>query len=92
MGVLRILLNVRIRDALLKGFSSKPPVFNQSEHAAQFQISTDLLYKLQADILASIPQHLGVVSRSTLLLHPNSSSDNELYNVKFPLNQVQRQR
>jgi len=79
MGVLRILLNVRIRDALLKGFSSKPPVFNQSENAAQFQISTDLLYKLQADILASIPQHLGVVSRSTSLFHPNSSLDNKLY-------------
>lgn len=83
MRVLRVLLNENIRDTLLKGFSSKPPLFNQPEHTAQFQISTDLLYELQADILATIPQHLGFVSRSTPLFQSKASLDNDLSLSKF---------
>jgi hypothetical protein len=78
MRALRILLNEKVRDALLNGFSSTPPLFNQSEQTAQFQISTDLLYELQADILATVPQHLGFVSRSASLFQSKASSDNDL--------------
>jgi hypothetical protein len=78
MRILRILLNEQIRDALLKGFSSKPPLFNQPEHTAQFQISTDLLYQLQADILATVPQHLGFLSESNPLPRSNESPKNNL--------------
>jgi hypothetical protein len=55
---LRIMLNEMIRDVLLEGFTMKPPLFNRSEHTAQFQISTDTLYDLQLDILYSVPQHI----------------------------------
>jgi len=60
----RIMLNQIIRDTLLEGFSSKPPRFIDSEHTAQFQISTDNLYEFQADILASVPHHLGCIAKS----------------------------
>jgi len=53
------MLNEIIRNTLLKGFASKPPIFTGTEYTAQFQISTDILYELQADILHSVPQHLG---------------------------------
>jgi hypothetical protein len=53
------MLNEIIRGTLLKGFASKPPIFTGTEYTAQFQISTDILYELQADILHSVPQHLG---------------------------------
>jgi len=63
MRSIRILLNEEIRDILLVGFSSKPPLFLGPEYTAQFQISTDVLYELAADILATVPQHLGYVSK-----------------------------
>jgi hypothetical protein len=63
MRVLRILLHERIRDTLLSGFSTKPPIFYKSEHTAQFQMSIDVCYELQADILATVPQHLGLFPR-----------------------------
>ena len=59
MRTVRVILNEKIRDILLEGFAAKPPRFNKPEHTAQFQISTDTLYQMQADILASVPQHLG---------------------------------
>lgn len=63
MRTVRALLNELIRDVLLKGFATKPPLFTKPAHTAQFQISTDILYEMQADILASVPQHLGVTPR-----------------------------
>lgn len=59
MRTCRILLNSSIRDELLKGFSSRPPRFLEPEHTLQYQASTDILFKLRADILATAPQHLG---------------------------------
>jgi len=64
MRTIRAMLNEMVRDALLKGFTSKPPLFTGPEHTAQFQKSTDLLFELQADILSTLPQHLGFVSSS----------------------------
>jgi hypothetical protein len=60
LRMVRILLNEMIRDVLLEGFALKPPVFSGSEYTAQFQISTDTLYEMQADILCSVPHHMGV--------------------------------
>jgi hypothetical protein len=55
----QMMLHKTIRDALLEGFSTHPPLFSRIEHTAQFQLSTDVLYQLQADILASVPQYIG---------------------------------
>ena len=54
------MLNETIRSVLLAGFSARPPVFTGTQHTAQFQISTDTIYSLQADILYSVPQHLNI--------------------------------
>ncbi|KAL3418076.1 hypothetical protein PVAG01_09791 [Phlyctema vagabunda] len=58
----RILLNEKMREILLDGFRAVPPQFTSLEHTAQFQLSTDTIYILQAEILASVPQHLGYIS------------------------------
>ena len=63
MRTIRILLNEEIRKTLLKGFSSGPPKFVGAEYTVQFQLSTDTMYQLQADILATVPQHLGYVTK-----------------------------
>lgn len=55
---LRILVNELIRETLLKGFAERPPAFNKTEHTAQFQISTDVLYEAQLGILLSVAQHV----------------------------------
>lgn len=55
----RILLNEVIREQLLAGFAARPPYFLEPIHIAQYQVSTDTLFQLRDDILASIPQHLG---------------------------------
>lgn len=67
MRTLRVMLNELIRETLLKAFSSKPPLLTGPEYVAQYQISTDVLYEMQDEILATVPQHLGYVSSS-----PNS--------------------
>lgn len=59
LRTLRVLLNEMVRDVLLEGFALKPPLFSGAEYTAQFQISTDTLYEMQAGILYSVPQHLG---------------------------------
>ena len=62
--VMRVLLHERIRDTLLQGFAARPPKFTTAEYTQQFQLSTDICYQLQADIMASVPQHLGCVKRT----------------------------
>ena len=62
--VIGILIRQDIRDILLEGFSTRPPTFTEPEHISPFQISTDLCYKMQADILASVPQALGYITAS----------------------------
>ncbi|TEY53010.1 hypothetical protein BOTCAL_0252g00080 [Botryotinia calthae] len=72
---LRILLNETIREVLLKDFTSPVPSLLGSEYAEQFQICTEIVYHLQAEILASVPQHMGYVSRKSA--HPHLWSDFE---------------
>jgi hypothetical protein len=74
MRACRILVNRAIRDVLLKGFSARPPVFVASEYTAQFQISTDVLFQLCADILASVPQYIGYSSKPPWLSAPFDTS------------------
>jgi hypothetical protein len=62
--VFRILMQEKIRDTLLKGFAAKPPVFILPEHTLQFQKSTDVCCELGAEILYSVPQHLGYVNHT----------------------------
>ena len=76
MRTIRIMLHEQIRATLLRGFNSKPPRYTQSEHTAQFQISTDLVHELQAEIIASVPQHLGCISKS-----PSANSDRFITNL-----------
>ena len=64
--VFRILLHERIRDTLLPGLTSNPPIFTKSEHTLQLQRSMDTCYELQAAILYSVPQHLGYVSNTSI--------------------------
>jgi hypothetical protein len=63
MRTVRVILNEKIRYILLEGFAAKPPLFTKPEHTLQLQISTDTLYEMQSDILASVPQHLGLTPR-----------------------------
>lgn len=59
LRTLRIMLNGVIRGALLDGFSANPPIFTHVKYNAQFQLATEALYELQADILATVPQCVG---------------------------------
>lgn len=54
---LRILINELIRELLLRCFARRPPIFNTTEYTAQFQISTDVMYQHQEEILLSVAQH-----------------------------------
>lgn len=73
LRVVRTLVNEMIRTVLLRGFASQPPRFTQSEHTAQFQISTDTLFELQADILYSVVQHIGYFLKPTKQQFQHSS-------------------
>lgn len=47
-----------MREALLRGFSAKVHDFQQPMYTDQLHRSTTVMLALQADILASVPQHL----------------------------------
>jgi hypothetical protein len=47
-----------MREALLKSFSAKVHDFQQLKYTDQLHQSTTVMLALQADILASVPQHL----------------------------------
>ncbi|PQE05572.1 hypothetical protein CJF30_00007731 [Rutstroemia sp. NJR-2017a BBW] len=72
----RLLLNEVIRQHILEGFKSVPPLFTDSLYTAQYQLSTDTLVELRNEILRSIPQSLGYVTRkpSSWKRSPSSSS------------------
>ena len=59
MRTIRLMLQEGIRDALLKLRSSRPSNPIDEHYAVQYQASTNTLYQLQSDIIASVPQHLG---------------------------------
>ena len=63
MRTVRLILHEFIRSVLLEGISATPPIFTKPEHTQQLQASMDTLFEMQADILASVPQHLGVTQK-----------------------------
>lgn len=54
----RIYLHDIIRNSLIAGFSTTPPVFVGTHYMNLLEESTQTLYRMQADILASVPQYL----------------------------------
>jgi hypothetical protein len=54
----RIYFHDIIRNCILCGFAASPPVFVGQDYVDLLDRSTQLLYQLQADILASMPQFL----------------------------------
>lgn len=66
MRTMRIMLNEIIRNMLLRGFLAKPPMFFDRKHTEQLQKSTDTLYQVSSDIIASVPQYLGYTSASNI--------------------------
>lgn len=88
LRVVRIMANEMIRNILLKGFASLPPVFSQPEHTAQFQISTDTLYQLQADVLHSIVQHVGYFPKPTEKFQHKSVASKKLFDLHEELADV----
>ncbi|KAI0573489.1 transcription factor Cys6 [Pyrenophora tritici-repentis] len=65
----RIYFHDIIRNGILAGFAATPPTLVGCKYHKQLEISTRTLYKLQSDIIASMPQFLhdvpGVVPNTT---------------------------
>ncbi|RFU24838.1 hypothetical protein B7463_g11496, partial [Scytalidium lignicola] len=59
----RLLLNEKLRAQLLDGFASVPPLFISEEYTALFQITTQTILQMRDEILYSVPQHIGYVTR-----------------------------
>ena len=67
MRAMRLLLNEMIRNVLLKGFSSKPPLFVHKVFTEQLQNSTDVLYEISSDVISSVPQYLGYTTKGNMV-------------------------
>ena len=57
MRTCRILLHETIRDQLLTASFAMTPIFSEAEMTAQKERCVEIMLQLQADILASVPQH-----------------------------------
>lgn len=66
MRTIRIMLNEIMRDTLLLGLSAEPPLFVEPKYTEQLQSSTDTLYQISFDIIASVPQYLGYAGGNSL--------------------------
>lgn len=65
MRTVRIMLNKIMRHTLLKGKSLGLPLFVEPRYTRQIQTSTNIVYQLSLDIVASVPQHLGYTGPQT---------------------------
>lgn len=63
MRSFRCLLNEQIQKTIQEGHFAQPPRLTDPAHTAQLQQSIDIMCNMQADIFATVPQHLGYVSR-----------------------------
>lgn len=54
----RIYFHDIIRNSILAGFAASPPVLVDRKYHEQLETSTRILYKLQSDIIATMPQFL----------------------------------
>ena len=55
---IRIYIHDIIRNSLIAGFSTVPPIFVGKKYMELLVESTETLYRMQADIFASMPQYL----------------------------------
>ena len=58
----RMMLQEMIRDAIEKLRSCTPSRSLEDQYTEQYQTSTRILYQLQFEIIATVPQHLGYMS------------------------------
>ncbi|ESZ98783.1 hypothetical protein SBOR_0832 [Sclerotinia borealis F-4128] len=82
---LRILLNETVREVLLKDFASPTPYLLGPEYAERFQICTEIMYQLQAEILASVPQQVGYTARNVTPTQPWSGFKVDGFGEEFPV-------
>ncbi|KAH8646955.1 hypothetical protein BGZ60DRAFT_391555 [Tricladium varicosporioides] len=82
MRTCRILLHETIRDQVLAGAKALNPVFTEREITAQNESSVAIMLQLQADILASVPQHTrnAIGKQATTLLEGSQG-----YFILWPL-------
>ena len=66
MRTIRMLLHENIRDAILELHSSTTSSLTDEQYTTQYQASTNILYQLQSDIIASVPQHLGFATPKSI--------------------------
>ncbi|KAH7120925.1 hypothetical protein B0J11DRAFT_438278 [Dendryphion nanum] len=73
----RIYLHDIIRNCLIVGYSASPPVFVGIKYIRLLEESSQILYQMQGDILASMPQHLFDTPKSPMpyLSPPQLGSD-----------------
>ena len=83
MRTFRIMLNEMIRNVLLTNFFSDPTQISSQDHVAQYERSTRVLYQMQSDILASVPQHLGYPSILSPWTFARLSATNDWATNKF---------
>lgn len=69
----RIYVHDIIRNCLIAGIGMTPPVFTGPRYVQLLQESQEILYQMQYDILASIPQHLHDTP-NTLTPHTSGST------------------
>ena len=62
---IRMMLQEIIRHAIEKLRSCTPSRSIDDQYTAQYQTSTRILYQLQSEVIASVPQHLGYVSKNS---------------------------
>ena len=62
---IRMMLQEMIRDAIEKLRSCTLSRSMDDQYTAQYHTSTRILYQLQSEIIASVPQHLGYVSKKS---------------------------
>ncbi|KAF2675862.1 hypothetical protein K458DRAFT_323572 [Lentithecium fluviatile CBS 122367] len=68
----RIYLLDIIRNSLIAGFSATPPVFVGGKYMRMLEEATEALYKMQADILASMPQHMHDTPKAAPTAHSDA--------------------
>jgi hypothetical protein len=70
----RIYIYDIIRNCLIAGFGMTPPVFTGPRYVQLLQKSQEMLYQMQYDILASIPQHMHDTPKTLMSYTPRSTA------------------
>lgn len=75
MRSFRCLLHEHIHKTIQDGHLANPPRLTDPSHTAQLLRSTNIMCDMQADILATLPQHIGYVSRHNRYPKPQPSGE-----------------